>query len=294
MNKPYEVHVADGGGLAVVLSIIVGSYLSLIFAKVFWNFSLLGEVDAVFLSFLLLSVVGFLEDLTNLFRNKGGKKIGFKQKYKFLLPLPAALPILLAVMDRTYIFVPFLGNINLGLVYALILVPVGIIGASNATNLLGGLNGLEAGLASVMFLGTAIYSYLNAANITFFLSLSVLGGVLGFLVYNKYPSKIFPGDSFTYFVGGALAVISIIGDFEWFGVLLIAPWFIELALKWRSNFKAESFGKVNRKGLLVRPYSKIYSLTHVFMNEKRENEIVVRMVLLYAVYVAVILAIFLY
>lgn len=275
MNKPYYLEVADAGGIVVVLSFITSSYIVLILSY-FFNITFSFKfIHSTFLSFLLLSLSGFLEDLTNLFRHKDHKKKGFKQIYKLILPLPASLPIILSVLNRSYITLPFLGTLHISYIYPLILVPIGIIGASNAINLLGGLNGLEAILSLISFSAIAIYSLHIHNYFIFFLSLSLIGSILAFLLYNWYPAKVFPGDSFTYFVGGTIAILSILGDFERFAITLMFLWFIELFLKARSNFKAESFGRPHDDGSLENRYSSIYSLTHVFMNGKRDEKKIV-------------------
>ena len=288
MNKPYYLAVADGGGLVVVLGFLIGAYIALIISYFFDITFSFNFIHSTFLSLLLLSLLGFLEDLTNLIRSKNHKKRGFRQIYKLVIPLPASLPVVLAVLSRDYITLPFIGPIHIGYLYPLILVPIGIIGASNATNLLGGLNGLEGLLSLISFSAIAIYSWHIYNYFILFLSLSLIGSITAFLLYNWYPAKVFPGDSFTYFIGGSIAILSILGDFERFAIFLMLLWFIEFILKLRSKFKAECFGKPLSNGALQKPYDYIYSLTHIFMNGKRGEKQIVLLLALLQFFISVI------
>ncbi len=288
MNKPCYSAVPDGGGLIVILGFLISAYITLIVSYFFDITFSFNFIHSTFLSLLLLSLLGFLEDLTNLIRSKNRKKIGFKQIYKLFIPIPASLPVVLAVLSRDYITLPFLGPLHVGYVYPLILVPIGIIGASNATNLLGGLNGLEGLLSLISFSAIAIYSLHINNYFILFISLCLIGSIMAFLFYNWYPAKVFPGDSFTYFVGGSIAVLSILGDFERFAIFLMLLWFIEFVLKIRSKFKAECFGKPLSDGALQRPYDSIYSLTHIFMNGKRGEKQIVLLLALLQLFISVV------
>ncbi|QKS48856.1 undecaprenyl/decaprenyl-phosphate alpha-N-acetylglucosaminyl 1-phosphate transferase (plasmid) [Paenibacillus cellulosilyticus] len=86
-----------------------------------------------------------------------------------------------------------------------------IVGVTNAINLIDGLDGLAAGVS-----GIAIATILTMAAIMGFvpvilLCTILLGGVIGFLVYNFHPAKIFMGDSGALFLGFCLATLSMLG-----------------------------------------------------------------------------------
>ena len=52
---------------------------------------------------------------------------------------------------QTIMHVPFIGAVDFGLIYPLLIIPIGVIGATNGLNLLAGHNGLEAGLVAIIF-----------------------------------------------------------------------------------------------------------------------------------------------
>jgi UDP-N-acetylglucosamine--dolichyl-phosphate N-acetylglucosaminephosphotransferase len=86
--------------------------------------------------------------------------------------------------------------------------------------------------------------------------------LIGFYIFNKYPSEIFPGDTLTYSVGALIACIAILGNVEKIAIFFYIPYIIETILKSRGKLKKESFAKLNDDGSLEMPYDKIYGLEH--------------------------------
>ncbi len=276
IQKKEKPSIAEMGGPAVLTGFLAGIFF-FVWVKVF----LYGEVEnlieifAGITTILIITIIGMFDDLSILTRkgkvdNFGNlKRIGLKQWQKPLLTLPAAIPLMAIMAGDTSLTVPLLGQINVGILYPLLIVPIAIVGASNATNMLAGMNGLEAGLGFVLLSTLGAYAYLHeniaAAMIAFTFAVSLLA----FLRFNKYPARIMPGDSMTYAIGSVVAVVAIIGNMEKFALYVFALWFVELALKIRSRYglgqTAESFGVLQADGTLKAPYPKIYSLTHAVM-----------------------------
>jgi UDP-N-acetylglucosamine--dolichyl-phosphate N-acetylglucosaminephosphotransferase len=147
-------------------------------------------------------------------------------------------------------FIPFFGNINLGIIYPLIIIPIGITGASNAFNMLAGFNGLEAGQGIILTLTLSIIALMTGQITALILGISMIGALLAFMKFNKFPAQIFGGDSLTLMVGANLAVMSIIGNMETFGIMVIGLFFIEFFIKAKHKFQSECFGIPNKKGEL--------------------------------------------
>ena len=118
-------------------------------------------------------------------------------------------------------------------------------------------------LVASFFLGlfTLLYGTFEGAVIAF----ALFASLAAFLWFNWYPSKILPGDSLTYYIGGAFVAAVVIGNVEKFGILIFLPWIVESFLKLRAKFNARSFGDLQTDGTIKAPYEKIYSLTHVVM-----------------------------
>ncbi len=264
INKPGKPEVAEAGGFAVVLAVALGLFTYL-FLKAFWGTDThLAEIYATIAALLLAGFVGFVDDIL-------GWKRGLPQWFKPLLTLFIALPFAtLALLNPSLNVFSSWGIPNW--LFALVLVPVGVVGASNAVNMLAGYNGLEAGLSVIIlsFFGLKAYTlgYLWVAYMAFI----AVAALLAFLLYNWYPARVFPGDTLTYSLGAYMGALAILGRMELFGVALFALYFVELILKARSRFKAENFGIPDEQGYLHPRYDKIYSVTHICLRFPKMTE----------------------
>ncbi|MBI5797836.1 glycosyl transferase family 4, partial [Candidatus Woesearchaeota archaeon] len=155
--------------------------------------------------------------------------------------------------------------------YPLLLIPVAVIGASNMVNLLGGYNGLEAGIGVITLLNLTVYSYVHGSDVAALIGAITCAAVLAFLFYNWVPAKIFPGDSLTYLLGGVIAFMAILGNIETAALLVSLPFFFEFALKLRGRLKKQSYGMYSN-GKVKSLYDKVYSLPHFFTLQGRFTE----------------------
>lgn len=288
IQKGGRPKLAEMGGPAVITGVLAGIFLY-IWIKVFLYNELqnLVEIFAAISMILIIGMIGVFDDLSRLQHRRQGKKgferfkrVGLKQWQKPFLTLPAAIP-LMAIMAGDYsIAVPVLGSLNVGIFYPLFFVPLGIVGASNAINMLAGFNGLEAGLGFVLLSTLGLYSFFYGNVAASVIAFGFAVALLAFLRYNWYPAKILPGDSLVYSIGAAVAVVAIIGNIEKFALYCFALWFIEFFLKSRSRFKAQSFGILQKDGTLKAPYKKIYSLPHAVMKLGRFKEYQIVLIIL--------------
>jgi UDP-N-acetylglucosamine--dolichyl-phosphate N-acetylglucosaminephosphotransferase len=182
------------------------------------------------------------------------------------------------------IVLPFLGSVDLGIFYPLILIPLGIAGTTTVYNFLAGFNGLEAGLG-VMILGFLSYvAFVSGSAWLALVGLCMAVSLFAFWLFNKNPAKVFPGDVLTYSVGAMIGGMAILGNFEKIAFVVFIPFIIEMILKTRGGMKPprkQSFGIPQKDGSLKLPYDKIYGLTHFsiwflskFKKRVYENDVV--------------------
>lgn len=270
--KDGEPEVAEMGGLPVLVTFVLGSLFYVAIQTFYIKTAVLSTFLAAILTVTLTTLVGMLDDLTSVFSRQLKKKVGFRQTEKFLLPAFAAIPLMALSAGNSSMNIPLSGVVDLGILYPLAVIPIAVIGASNATNMLAGMNGLEAGLGVILLTSLGLYSFVQTNWVATSIAFLFVAALLAFLWYNTYPARIFPGDSLTYTIGAMAAVTAILGNIEMFALVCFIPWFIEFLLKARSLFRAESFGKRISGGYLVPPYEKNYSLTHVVMRFGRMTE----------------------
>lgn len=210
------------GGIVIVLSIL----LTTIFISMrFLSFS--QEILLLLLVTVGFGLVGFLDDYIKvvLKRNLG---LTSKQKLIGQLVISVLFYIGLIQMDfSTVITIPATTfSFDIGWFY-LPFVIVMLVGASNAVNLTDGLDGLLAGTGAVAFGAFAVLAwYADFIDVSIF-SAAIVGSVLGFLVYNAHPAKVFMGDTGSLALGGAIAAIAIMTKMEILLVIIGGVFVIE-------------------------------------------------------------------
>jgi len=106
----------------------------------------------------------------------------------------------------------------MGMFYGLFILFV-LVGASNAVNLTDGLDGLAGGLSVIAFLAFSLISMVVGDVEIGIFTFILMGSVLGFLIYNTHPAKIFMGDTGSLSLGAVMAAIAILTHRE--GTLLV-------------------------------------------------------------------------
>lgn len=170
----------------------------------------------VLLFALVFGAIGFLDDWEKL-RKK--QNLGLSAKAKFMLQLVAALVFVLLLRRMGYIsthlYIPFWNTeVYIPEVIYFILAAFIIVGTVNAVNITDGVDGLASGTSIPVCLFFAAVSFLwgdKYMALGIFAS-ALLGGLMGFLVYNFNPAKVFMGDTGSLFLGGAIAALAFAYD----------------------------------------------------------------------------------
>ena len=170
----------------------------------------------VFLFALVFGGIGLLDDWEKI---KNKQNLGLSARMKFFLQLSAAL-IFIVLMSRmgfvkSNLYIPFF-NTTVPVpkwLYFLFAAFV-IVGTVNSVNLTDGVDGLATGtsLPVCLFFVTVTYAWgMEFFELGIFAS-ALLGGLMGFLVYNFNPAKVFMGDTGSLFLGGAIAALAFAYD----------------------------------------------------------------------------------
>ncbi len=268
------------GGVSVAFGFTIGM-LAYIFGDSFGLYSAVASLSFLFaavLSVILITGVGFLDELnikSSMVETTGMKDIrkGLKQWQKPLFTVVGAIPLIAVNAGMTTVMLPFLGAVNFGLWYPLVLLPLAVIFVANAFNLLGGFDGLISGTGLIAAIGLLLYSIVYGTYTGALISAILVASIIPFFWYHKYPIRILPGDSFTYCYGAAFVAAAVLGNMEAFGLVVFIPWIIEFFLHLRGRFKTTDLGVPQKDGTLAAPYGKkIYSWTHIMMNIKPMKE----------------------
>lgn len=265
-NKFEKPKIPEMGGLAVVIGFVAGVSIFLVISNVIVEdeeaqkelADLAAPVLAVVLAVVGAALTGIMDDL-----------FGLRQRIKAVIPFLFAIPVGVFTADKTNMSFIFT-SVDFGILM-IIIAPFGVTCAANAGNMLEGFNGLGTGLGIIISLTLIAIAFLYGADNTLILLFPLLGALVAFLWFNRYPAKIFPGDTLTLFMGATLACAVILGDMKTIGALLFIPMIIEFFLKLRGHFEGENYGIPDENGFLSYD-GRIESLTHIIMKKKKVKE----------------------
>ena len=213
------------GALAVSVFLVAGEQ-----SHVVWGILLGGS---------LVMLVGAFDDRYDL-----------SPKVKLLGQIIAACVVVSFGVKVDFVTLPFGAGTNLESWVSVPITILWIVGVTNAINLIDGLDGLAAGVSAIAT-GTILVLALMMGNVTVALLCTVLlGSILGFLVFNFHPAKIFMGDSGALFLGFSLATLSVLGFKQATLVSFVVPIFI-LGVPLSDTFFAIIRRIVNKKPISV-------------------------------------------
>jgi UDP-N-acetylglucosamine--dolichyl-phosphate N-acetylglucosaminephosphotransferase len=253
LNKPSKPDIAEMGGVAVVVGFFAGVSV-LVALNGTKNIDLL---DVSLSAVLGAAFVGMMDDLFNL-----------RQRHKSFLPFVIALPFAAAV-DQ-HVVIPHVIEIDFG-PWMILVAAFAVTCAANAANMLEGFNGLGTGLGIIMSITLIILSIMHDRMVGVYLLVPLMGSLIAFLWFNKYPAQIFPGDTMMLFAGATLAVAGILSQLEVQTTFIFIPMIIEFFLKLTGHFKAENYCSDSGNGYLVY-HGRVESITHIFMKHLKITE----------------------
>lgn len=239
IHKEKKIRVPEMGGLAILFGFSTGIFISIPFFT-----DQIVYLFAAFLTILIMGVIGICDDI-----------FGLRQRVKTWLPIFASIPLIVTQAGVHSMNIPFIGAVNFGIIYPIILIPVAVTIVANSFNMMAGYNGMESGLGFIacFFLGIAglLTNRLEVSIIMFAMS----GACLAFLRYNRYPSRIFPGDVGTFIIGASVASAVIIGNMETVGVIVLIPLLVNGIITSFGILRGKPIQKFStvRNGILVPP-----------------------------------------
>ena len=230
------------GGIIFILATLITTAILLMTGKMHYNNNL-GIVLVVFIGY---AIIGFLDDFLSI---KKGNNEGLTEIQKLLGQVILALIFFFMYVrngGQTALVVSTLHiHIEMGWVYGLFILFL-LVGGSNAVNLTDGLDGLAGGLSAIAFIAFSLISMVvgfeDLGIFTFILS----GAIVGFLVFNAHPAKVFMGDTGSLALGGLMSTIAVLTHREVTLAVVASVFIIEtlsviLQVIWLYVFKRKLF-----------------------------------------------------
>ena len=180
---------------------------------------------------LVFGAIGLLDDWQKI-RKK--QNLGLSTRAKFLLQLVAALIFLLLMRHlgflHTALYLPLSGRtVDVPPVFYYFFAVFVIVGTVNAVNITDGVDGLATGTSIPVFLFYVLVTFAWGADYTWLglFASAMVGGLMGFLVFNFNPAKVFMGDTGSLFLGGAIAAMAFAYDMPLILIPLCVMFIIE-------------------------------------------------------------------
>jgi UDP-N-acetylglucosamine--dolichyl-phosphate N-acetylglucosaminephosphotransferase len=206
VHKKDKPIVPEMGGLAVLLGLsvcsIVGIYL----------FPRKATLIVSFLATALIAgVIGAIDDIVTL-----------NARVKPFLMAFACIPILILGTYTPNVVFPYIGGARLTRIYPL-LIPIVMAVTSNGVNMMDPFNGTMSGSCSFLVFSLFLSAILLGRGDGVLLTTTLLGPLLAFFWFNRYPSKVFSGDIGSLSIGAAIGAIAILGRLEVVAVVAFMP-----------------------------------------------------------------------
>lgn len=247
ISKPI---IAEMGGIGILLGFTIGMMVGMFIYP-----SLKFGLAIVLLVILIVGIVGMVDDLVQL-----------SSKEKLIFLFIAGLPLTLVAPPEV------------GIIY-IIAIPVSVSIASNLTNMLAGLNGVESGLGVISMASLTIACIIMGKYDVSIITFAMLGALMAFLRYNKIPSRVFPGDVGTLIIGATIAAVAFIGRVKIIALVVLLPNIIDGFLKFysagvveRQNHKPT---QVTEDGTLKAPPEGFKSLIRMILRKPMKEKTVV-------------------
>jgi len=232
IHKKEQPKVAEMGGIIVLLSIILTSLLLIIIIK---DSDIRLTVGIFCITITIAGIIGLVDDFFRL-----------SAIIKPLLLLLASIPIIASGRYIPEPFLPFVGKTRLTIIY-IVLLPFVIAVPSNSVNMLDVFNGSMA-TATILVLFAVFFANMiifrngySELDLTYVFIFIMIGTLIAFWIFNRYPARVFAGDTGSLTVGAALGAIAVMGQLEVVMIIAMIP------------FIMNSFGIISSvKGLLER------------------------------------------
>lgn len=198
------------GGIVFIAASVIAVYLT------FPSYILDPTVGLITLMFVGYGLIGFIDDYLIVVKKTN---LGLSAAKKYLMQSILAVLFYVLALNfvpgfSTVITIPVIRtSVDIGFLYP-VLVYFMFTATSNGVNLSDGLDGLATGLSMVAVAPFVIFGLMSKTYAISVYGMAVIGALLGFMMYNYHPAKIFMGDSGSLSLGGLLAVLAIFAKQE--------------------------------------------------------------------------------
>ena len=209
------------GGLIFIIATFITTFILLVTNKIEFT----NNLRIILLVFFGYAFIGFLDDYLSLKHHANEGLTAFQKLFLQLIIAVGFFYMYISNGGQTALIVSTLGiHIEMGWLYGIFLLFV-LVGSSNAVNLTDGLDGLAGRLSAIAFIAFSLISLVVGYEEIGIFTFVLTGAVMGFLIYNTYPAKVFMGDTGSLALGAVMGAVAIITHRE-VTLLVVASVFV--------------------------------------------------------------------
>jgi len=281
IHKPGSPAVAESGGVILILAYLIGLFFFIPFSNAFADSALNLEIVGTAATVMLTAFIGFADDLYDI-----------RWRVKILTPLLGGVPLAVMRLGRETIMTPFgvldfaaFGSV--GVVLFAVVILFAVTASANGINMFAGLNGQEAGSVLIMSLALLFLAFRLGKTNGYIILIPFIGALIAFLYFNRYPSRVFPGDVGTLSMGAVIACVAVLADLERAAIIMFVPYFVNAILFFIGKLKRVTpprNAQMNPDGTLPAP--SIWSLRSLILriHPMKEKPLVVTLLLIVAAF----------
>ena len=199
------------GGIIFMLAIIICVTGTYIYLRIKNETAIAHNLLPMLCLTIGFGVIGFIDDFKKLvLKNTKGLSPSAKMLGLLLISVAYTLFILKFCNLGTDIFIPFFKiHINLSTFLYIPFAIIVILAATNAINLTDGIDGLSSSVSAIIITCLTVIANINGVVEVSIFGAIVIGAVLGFLMFNLHPAKVFMGDTGSLFLGGVISGLAL-------------------------------------------------------------------------------------
>mgnify|MGYP000257231073 CR=1 FL=1 len=199
------------GGIVIIITMIIGTVATAVYLFATGEAELAAKLMPILLLTIGFGAIGFIDDYKKLvLKNTKGLSPSLKMLGLLIISVIYVLYLINGLNLGTEMYVPILKQyVNLPIYFYIPFAIVVILGTTNAVNLTDGIDGLSSSVCTIIITCLTIIATMFEIKEIVVFGAVVIGAVLGFLMFNIHPAKVFMGDTGSLFLGGVISGIAL-------------------------------------------------------------------------------------
>lgn len=199
------------GGIIMMITMILSVTGTYVFFSVTGRLDIANKILPMLILTLGFGVIGFIDDFKKLvLKNTDGLKPKYKMLGLLIISVAFVIYLIQGAHLGTEIFIPFVKTyIEIPLILYIPFAIIVILATTNAINLTDGIDGLSSSVSAIIVTTLVIIGIsVGLPEVSIFGSI-IIGAILGFLVFNLHPAKVFMGDTGSLLLGGVISALAL-------------------------------------------------------------------------------------